>query len=124
MTWRVWWNQAHRWQVGMARVLSGPFYLWYCWMRSAFPVALALTVFGSGFWMTLGALVTTARISMMLVMGQVFVRDRTQLKYVWLLPFIDVPAAFGCGYALLTNRIEWRGRTYRVLAGGTTRRCS
>lgn len=122
VTWRVWWNQAHRWQVGMARVLSGPFYAWYCWMRSAFPAGLALALFASGPWMALGVLVTTARIAMMLVMGQVFVRDRTQLKYAWLLPFIDVAAAFGCWFALFADRVEWRGRTYRVLAGGTTRR--
>jgi len=122
VTYRVWWNQAHRWQVGMAHVLSGPFYAWYCWMRSVFPVSLLLALFTTGPLFVLGATAVVTRLSVMVMMSQLFVGDRTQLKYLWLLPALEVVTAFGCWYALLVHRVEWRGRVYQVLAGGATRR--
>jgi ceramide glucosyltransferase len=122
VTYRVWWNQAHRWQVGMAHVLSGPFYTWYCWMRSVFPVSLLLALFASGTLMGLGAAAIATRLSVNVVMSQCFIRDRTQLKYLWLLPFLDTVTAFGCWYALVVDRVEWRGRVYHVQPGGVTRR--
>lgn len=122
VTYRVWWNQAHRWQVGMAHVLSGPFYTWYCWMRSVFPMSLLLALFASGPLMGLGAVAVATRLSVMVVMSQCFIRDRTQLKYLWLLPFMDIVTAVGCWHALVVDRVEWRGRVYRVLRGGVTRR--
>lgn len=122
VTRKIWWNQAHRWQVGMARVLSGPFYTWYCWMRSAFAVAPLLLLTATGPLATLAAVTVATRLSVMVIMSQLFVRDRRQLRYVWLLPLLDIVTAVGCWYALLVDRVEWRGRTYRVLAGGVTRR--
>ncbi len=122
VTFRTWWNQAHRWQVGIAHVLAGPFYAWYCWMRTVFPVALVLALMASGPLAMLGTVAIATRLSVVLVMGQVFVRDRAQLRYLWLLPFLDIVAGVGCWYALITDRVEWRGRRYRVLAGGVTRR--
>jgi hypothetical protein len=122
VTFHVWWNQAHRWQVGMAHVLAGPFYAWYCWMRTVFPVALVLALVASGPLEMLGIVAIATRLSVLLVMGQVFVRDRAQLRYLWLLPFLDIAAGVGCWYALIIDRVEWRGRRYRVLAGGVTRR--
>lgn len=122
VTFRVWWNQAHRWQVGMAHVLSGSFYTWYAWMRTAFPVALIAWPFVHGpLAVFLGVAVAT-RLSVMVIMGQGFLRDRDQLRYLWLLPFLDFITAVGCWYALLEGRVEWRGRTYRVSTGGVTRR--
>jgi len=122
VTLKVWWNQAHRWQVGMAHVLSGPFYTWYCWMRSVFPVVLLMLMFASGPLVALGAVAVATRLTVMVVMSQCFVRDRGQLRYLWLLPVLEIVTAVGCWYALLVDRVEWRGRTYRVLPGGVTRR--
>lgn len=122
VTWRVWWNQAHRWQVGMSHVLAGWFYAWYAWMRTAFPVALLAWPFTHGALAVVLGLAVTARLSSMVVMGQVFVRDRVQLRYLWLLPALDFITAVGCWYALIERRVEWRGRRYRVAAGGVSER--
>lgn len=122
VTFRVWWNQTHRWQVGMAHVLSGPFYSCHCWMRSVFPVALLLVLLASEPLMSLGLIAVATRLSVMVAMSQWFVRDRTQLKYLWLLPFVEIVTAVGCWYAILVDRVEWRGRRYHVLPGGVTRR--
>lgn len=122
VTWNVWWNQAHRWQVGMTHVLAGWFYTWYAWMRTAFPVAMIALPFTHGPVAAGLAAAVTTRLAVMVVMGQVFVRDRSQLRYVWLLPFLDVVTAVGCWYALLEGRVEWRGRRYRVTAGGVSER--
>jgi ceramide glucosyltransferase len=122
VTWRVWWNQAHRWQVGMARVLSGWFYAWYAWMRTAFPVALLAWPFLDGPVATVLAAAAATRLVVMVIMAQGFVRDPAQLRYVWLLPVLDCVTAVGCWYALLQRRVEWRGRTYRVTAGGVSER--
>lgn len=122
VTWREWWNQAHRWHVGMARVLSGGFYAWYTWMRTAFPIAfLAWPFMGGPVGMLLAAAAAT-RLAVMVIMAQGFVRDRAQLRYLWLLPFLECVTAMGCWYALLQRRVEWRGRTYRVTAGGVSER--
>ncbi len=122
VTFETWWNQSHRWQVGMSHVLSGAFYTWYCWMRSVFPVALMMMLFASGPLATLGVIAVVTRLSVMVVMSQFFVRDRQQLRYLWLLPLLEIVTAAGCWYALFQNQVEWRGRTYRVSAGGVTRR--
>jgi len=118
----TWWNQSHRWQVGMSHVLSGPFYSWYCWMRSVFPVSLAMMLLASSPFAILGAIAVATRLSVMVIMSQVFVRDRRQLRYLWLLPLLEIITAAGCWYALFQNQVEWRGRNYRVLAGGLARR--
>jgi ceramide glucosyltransferase len=122
VTAETWWNQSHRWQVGMSHVLSGLFYGWYCWMRSVFPVALTMMLLASGPFATLGAIAVATRLSVMVIMSQVFVRDRRQLRYLWLLPILEIVTAVGCWYALFQSQVEWRGRNYRVLAGGLTRR--
>lgn len=122
VTFRIWWNQAHRWQVGMAHVLSGPFYIWYCWMRTVFPLSVLLALVTSGPLAVLGTVAMTIRLSIMVIMSQLFVRDRTQWRYLWLLPLLDAVTAVGCWYALFVDRVEWRGRMYRVLSGGVTRR--
>jgi len=122
VTWRAWWNQTHRWQVGMARVLSGAFYGWYAWMRTAFPVAMLAWPFVTGPMATLTGTVAVTRLAVMVIMSQLFVRDRAQLRYLWLLPVVDCVTAIGCWYALLEGRVEWRGRMYRVTAGGVSER--
>ncbi len=122
VTWRLWWNQAHRWHVGMARVLPGWLYAWYVWMRTAFAVALLAWPFVGGPVGTLLAAAAATRLAVMVIMAQVFVRDRAQLRYLWLLPFLECVTAIGCWYALLQRRVEWRGRTYRVTAGGVSER--
>jgi ceramide glucosyltransferase len=122
VTWRVWWNQIHRWHVGMSRVLAGPFYTWYLWMRTAFPVAFALALFADGPLMSIGIAATVCRFAAIVAVSQVFVSDRTQLRYLWLLPLIDLMTALGAWYALASRRIEWRGRVYRVRQRGVTER--
>lgn len=122
VTFRVWWNQAHRWQVGMARVLSGPFYAWHCWLRSVFPVALLMLPFVTGPLATVAMVAVATRVAVVVIMSQAFIRDRRQLIYLWLLPALEVVTAVGCWYALLYRRVEWRGRRYDVLRGGVTRR--
>lgn len=122
VTWRVWWNQVHRWHVGMARVLSCLFYAWYCWMRTAFPAALGLALFASGPLAALGAAAVGTRLAVMVALSQGILGDRAQLRYLWLLPLIDVVTGLGAWYALLVNRVEWRGRMYRVRAGGVAER--
>jgi ceramide glucosyltransferase len=120
VTFKAWWDQTHRWQVGMARVLSTPFYVWYCWMRTAFPVALLVLIFANGALAALATAALATRIATTLIMSQLFVRDRRQLGFLWLVPLLDIVTAFGCWYALFVNQVEWRGRSYRVLSGGLT----
>ncbi len=119
-TLREWWQQTYRWQVGMRRVLSLPTFLGFCWTRVWFVTAcvylpidgfsgLAVAVLG-------GALLV--RLTSALSLNALFLRDRSGIRYLWLLPFLESANAAACVAALVSDRVTWRGRRYRIGRGG------
>lgn len=121
MSWQECWEQSHRWQVSMWRVLPRWKYLLFAWFRSATAltaVAAVATSFDPVVLASLG-IVALSRIASAFTLNLCFVKNRSFGRFVWILPAVEVINCVSSIGAILIPRVTWRGDRYRVLVGGT-----
>jgi len=120
-TYTGWWQQSHRWQVSMLRVLPRPAYFGFVCLRSALALAVGAVALSPSSYLALSALaaIALARVASMVLLNALYLRDPSFFRFVWLLPALDLLNAFASVWPLVDRRVWWGGRSYRVAEKGT-----
>ncbi len=117
-----WWSLMHRWFVTVRRLFPT---LYACYPLAEFGFLWALlyaglrTGQGAGgtVWLLPAGMVALAAASMA-VTSLRFARTPELLRWLWLLPALDLLRAAVWVAAYLSPEVAWRGRRLRVLRGG------
>lgn len=118
LTWNAMWKHQLRWARAM--YVSQP---WgYRGLLVTYGVAtslLALLAWGfSGFAWSLLAVTLAMRMLPGLVIGRYGLKDRALTRYLWLLPVRDILSFAVWLASFASDKIEWRGAQFRLLANG------
>jgi ceramide glucosyltransferase len=119
---RGWWSLMHRWFVTVRRLFPT---LYACYPLAEFGflwallyAALSAARGGSAaVWLLPAGMLALAAVSMAATCLR-FARTPEALRWLWLLPALDVLRAAVWVAAYLSSEVAWRGRRLRVLPGG------
>ena len=119
---RAWWSLMHRWFVTVRRLFPT---LYACYPLAEFGPLWALLYAAAragrgadaAVWLLPAAMVALAAASMA-VASLRFARTPEVLRWLWLLPALDLLRAAVWVAAYLSAEVAWRGRRLRVLRGG------
>jgi ceramide glucosyltransferase len=117
-----WWSLMHRWFVTVRRLFPT---LYACYPLAEFGPLWALLYAavragqgaGAAVWLLPAGMVALAAASMA-VTSLRFARTPEVLRWLWLLPALDLLRAAVWVAAYLSSEVAWRGRRLRVLRGG------
>lgn len=86
-----------------------------------FPAAMLALLISPTFLNALVAimLLYTVRLAVTTTFSRAFTRDGLLPRWLWLIPLRDMLAFCTWALAFLGNRVEWRGRRFRLKPGGT-----
>ncbi|MBI3002439.1 MAG: glycosyltransferase [candidate division NC10 bacterium] len=117
-----WWSLMHRWFVTVRRLFPT---LYACYPLAEFGFLWALLYAalraaqgaGAGVWLLPVGMLALAAVSMAATCLR-FARTPEALRWLWLLPALDLLRAAVWVAAYLSSEVAWRGRRLRVLPGG------
>jgi ceramide glucosyltransferase len=119
---RQWWGLMHRWFVTVRRLFPA---LYACYPLAEFGflwgvlyAALRTARGADGIVWLLPFAMTTLTAASMTVLCLRFARTSEILRWLWLLPALDLLRAAVWVAAYLSSQVSWRGRRLRVLRGG------
>ena len=115
-----WWNQTHRWHVGMKSFMSWPEYCAFGATRSGlFCAIISVTLFPgiiAGLYLISGVLL--ARTISLFLVNLLHVKDKSTWKYFPLIYILDLLDIIFWISPFISNRVSWRGRRYKIYRKG------